>query len=114
MNEKTATRAPKQKRLAALPAPAANDAPKTPLAVAEAFKALHTGEASPHQQQIALQWLIREACGKAHFAYHASDRDTCFALGRQFVGDLVLGLFNADLSSLRREHVESTAPASQS
>jgi hypothetical protein len=52
---------------------------------------------------MALEWLIREACGKAHFAYHETDRDTVFALGRQFVGDLVLGLFNADLSSLRRQ-----------
>jgi hypothetical protein len=71
--------------------------------VASAFKALHAGEASGHQQQIALQWLVREACGKAHFPYHPSDRDTAFALGRQFVGDLVVGLFNADLSSLRRD-----------
>lgn len=74
-----------------------------PLAVAAAFKALHTGEASAHQQQIALQWLVREACGKAHFPYHGeATHDTAFALGRMFVGDLVVGLFNADLSALRR------------
>jgi hypothetical protein len=93
----------KTPRLKALAAPAANAVPAAPLAVAAAFKALHAGEASGHQQQIALQWLVREACGKAHFPYHPSDRDTVFALGRQFVGDLVVGLFNADLSSLRRD-----------
>lgn len=73
-----------------------------PLHVAAAFKALNSGTAEPHQQQEALKWLIREAAGKAHFAYHENERDTVFALGRQFVGELVLGLFNADLSSLRR------------
>jgi ABC-type nickel/cobalt efflux system permease component RcnA len=90
-------------KLKALPPPAANAAPEAPLAVASAFKALHAGEASGHQQQIALQWLIREACGKAHFPYHQSERDTAFALGRYFVADLIVGLFNADLSSLRRD-----------
>lgn len=93
----------KPPKLKALPPPAANAAPEVPLAVAAAFKALHAGEASGYQQQIALQWLIREACGKAHFPYHGEKtHETSFALGRQFVADLVVGLFNADLSSLRR------------
>lgn len=100
----------KTPRLKALPPPAANEVPAAPLAVAAAFKALHAGEASGHQQQIALQWLVREACGKAHFPYHANDRDTVFALGRQFVGDLVVGFFHADLSSLRRQHAETETP----
>jgi ABC-type nickel/cobalt efflux system permease component RcnA len=67
-----------------------------------------------HQQQIALQWLVREACGKAHFPYYGDrTHDTAFALGRQFVGDLVVGLFNADLSSLRRApNVETTVRSS--
>jgi hypothetical protein len=94
---------PKPTKVKALAPPAANAAPVTPLEVVGAFKALHRGEAEPHQQQIALQWLVREACGKAYFPYHPNDRDTAFALGRQFVGDLVVGLFNAELSSLRRD-----------
>lgn len=102
----------KPPRLKALPTPGATEVAPAPLAVAAAFKALHDGKANGHQQQIALQWLLREACGKAHFPYHATDRDTVFALGRQFVGDLVLGLFNADLSALRRAHVETTERAS--
>lgn len=101
-------------RLKAAPTPPANEAPRAPVAVAAAFKALHAGEASPHQQQLALEWLVREACGKAHFPYHATDRDTVFALGRQFVGDLVVGLFNADLSALRRaQHVQTTSRSSE-
>lgn len=102
--------AKKLKALAPLPATAA--APVT-LPVASAIKALHDGTASPHQQQIALQWIVREACGKAHFPYHASERDTAFALGRLFVAEQIVGLFNADLSSLRRQDAETstrTAP----
>lgn len=88
--------------LKALPQPPAAQPPEAPLAVAAAFKALHAGTANGHQQQIALQWLVREACGKAHFPYHPNERDTVFMLGRQFVGDIVIGFFNADLSTLRR------------
>ena len=99
MKDQRAKPAPK---LRALPPPPAAQPPEAPLAVAAAFKALHAGTANGHQQQLALQWLIREACGKAHFPYRETDRDTVFALGRQFVGDIVIGFFNADLSALRR------------
>jgi hypothetical protein len=100
--------------LKALANPPADAVPNAPLAVAAAFKALHTGSANGHQQQIALQWLVREACGKAHFPFYGDrTHDTAFALGRQFVGDLVVGLFNADLSSLRRaQDVETTVRSS--
>ena len=74
--------------------------------IAGAIKALHDGTAAPHQQKMALQWIIREAAGKAYFPYHQSDRDTAFALGKVFVADQIIGLFNADLSTLRREPSE--------
>lgn len=89
-------------KLKALPEPAANAVAPVTVAVAAAIKALHAGQASEHQQQLALQWIIREAAGKAHFPYHATDRDTAFALGRYFVAEQIIGLFNADLTSLRR------------
>ena len=93
-------------RLKPLPNPPAAVPAPVPLAVAASIKALHAGTANEHQQHLALDWIIREACGKAHFAYHQSDRDTAFALGRQFVAEQIIGLFNADLSSLRRaDHV---------
>ena len=85
----------------------ADQVPTAPLAVAAAIKALHAGQASGHQQQTALQWIVREAGGKAHFPYHPSERETAFALGRLFVADLIVGLFNADLSSLRRDDHET-------
>lgn len=96
--------------LKALPPPPANEAPAAPVAVVTAFKALRQGEASAHQQRIALDWLILEACGKKHSPYHAErTHDTAFALGRQFVADMLVGLFNADISALRRaNHGDAT------
>lgn len=98
----------KEPRLKTSTQPAANAMAPASAAVASAIKALHNGTAEPHQQQMALQWIVREAGGKAHFPYHPSDRDTAFALGRYFVADLIVGLINADLSSLRRapDHVQ--------
>jgi hypothetical protein len=90
------------KALKALATPPPTEPAPVPLPVAAAIKALHAGEASGHQQQIALQWIVREAAGKARFPYHPSDRDTAFALGKLFVAEQIIGLFNADLSSLRR------------
>jgi hypothetical protein len=92
----------------AAPRPPIDQAPHAPVAVVAAIKALHRGEASEHQQQLALEWIVREAGGKAHFPYQANDRDTAFALGRLFVADLIVGCFNADLSSLRRDHADPT------
>lgn len=73
-------------------------------AVVVAVKALHTGTATPHQQQLALEWILRTAGAKAHFPYHQNPHDTAFALGRMFVADAIVGLINADFSSLRRQH----------
>ena len=81
-----------------------------PIQIAGAIKAMHRGDASGHQQQIALDWIIREACGKSYFPYHQSDRDTVFALGKLFVADQIVGLINADLSTLRSGHVPEEVP----
>ncbi len=100
-------------RLKVAPKPRADEVGDAPVSVVAAVKALHDGTALPHQQQLALQWIVREACGKAHFPYHQNDRDTAFALGRVFVADVLIGMFNADLSSLRVNHVQSQVPASE-
>jgi hypothetical protein len=92
----------KAKSLKAAPQRAASAVPAAPASIATAIKALHTGQASPHQQQIAMQWIVLEACGKGQFPYHTSDRDTVFALGRLFVAELIVGLVKADLSSIRQ------------
>lgn len=85
----------------AAPPIGAKDLTPAPVDVVRAIKALHAGTAESAQQQLALKWIIREFCAKAHFAYHESDRDTAFHLGRQFVGEAIIGAFNAELSTLR-------------
>ena len=98
------------KRLKAAPVQPASQALPVTLPVASAIQALHAGTATAHQQQMALEWIVREAAGKAHFPYHTSDRDTVFALGRLFVAEQIVGLFNADLSSLRRAEHDASTP----
>lgn len=71
--------------------------------IAASIKALHAGTANSHQQQAALQWILREAGGRAYFPYHPDPHDTAFALGRNFVADAIVGLINAEFSSLRRD-----------
>lgn len=96
-------------KLKALPSPPANAIPPASAHVVASIKALHAGTASAHQQQTALEWIVRQAGGKGTgFPYHPSERDTAFALGRYFVADLIVGLINAELSSLRRPQDDET------
>lgn len=71
------------------------------------LKALQAGNASAHQQQRVLKWLIEEASGCYEFHYYPSERDTAFALGRAFPGQQVVKLLN---TNLRRSDV-SEVPA---
>jgi hypothetical protein len=66
------------------------------------LQAMQRGEASPHQQQQVLKWLIENAAGTYQFHYYPSERDTAFALGRAFPGQQIVKLLNLDLSILRR------------
>lgn len=76
-----------------------------------AFQALQRGDATSHQQQLAVKWLIERAAGTYEHHYYPSDRDTAFALGRRFVGQQVVKLLALNLSTLRREsnHVDQTS-----
>lgn len=85
----------------ALRAPAHEPAPIS-LFMANAVRALAEGQAGEHQQREFVKWLIFQACGKAYPPYHATDRDTAFALGRHFVADQFNGLLTVDLEVLRR------------
>lgn len=81
------------------------------LSDASAIKALGRGDASADQQQRALKWLIEQAAGTYEFNFYPTDRETAFALGREFVGQQIVKLLSLDLSILRRnEHVEETRP----
>jgi hypothetical protein len=77
--------------------------PDYELADASAFQALARGDASADQQQRAIKWLIEKAAGTYEFNYYPSDRDTCFALGRAFVGQQTVKLLKLAIGSLRRD-----------
>ncbi len=84
-----------------MPRPPADKAGQVTYKVAMAMMALRDGVASPDQQQMALKWILGEACAKLHFPYYPNDRDTAFALGRRFVADQITGLFSMDTNALR-------------
>lgn len=65
--------------------------PVTDYADASSLKALHAGTATAHQQQIALNWILRNAAMCKSLAFDPdSNRMTDFALGRQFVGHAIV------------------------
>ncbi len=63
-------------------APAPYEPPDT-----AAIQALARGEAAPHQQVRALQWIVEVAAGTYDQSYRPdSERESAFAEGRRFVG----------------------------
>lgn len=79
---------------------------EAPLKIIKALNDLSAGEATDHQQKMALQWIVNEASRAYVPAYcHGADgsRDTDFALGRAFVGQQIIGLLKIDLISLTGE-----------
>lgn len=71
-----------------------------------AVQALSAGVANEGQQKTALDWILKGACGLYDWPYRDSERETCIALGRQFVGQQIVGLLNVNVSALRQR--EST------
>lgn len=70
-----------------------------------AIQALARGDAKPHQQQIALAWIINEASGTYDEPYRpgvSGERDTTFALGRAFVGRSIVKLTKLNTAVLQR------------
>lgn len=67
-----------------------------------AIKALVRGDADAEQQRLAIEWILRDACGLLEFHFYATDRDTAFALGRAFVGQQINKLINFDPALMRR------------
>lgn len=83
-------------RIPYLPAPYTN-------AEVNAIKALSRGEADKEQQLMAMKWILQDACMKFEFHYYPTDRDTAFALGREFVAQQLVKIINLDTAILRRE-----------
>lgn len=57
-------------------------------------KALAAGVATDRQQQIALKWIIEEACNRYGWPYETDPRATDINLGRMRVGMSILDLVN--------------------
>jgi len=69
-----------------------------------AFQALERGDATEHQQKVALAWLIEQAAGYYDISFSPeSDRLTSFAEGRRFVGSQVVKLLRIDRSKMEKE-----------
>lgn len=67
-----------------------------------ALQALAGGRAEPHQQKIALDYIIKSLAATYDMAYRPeSARDTDFALGRQFVGQQLVFLLNLNLAAFK-------------
>lgn len=69
---------------------------------ASAVQALSSGTANEGQQKRALEWILKNACGLPTWAYRESQRETDIALGRQFVGQQIVGVLNVNISALRK------------
>lgn len=78
--------------------------PAYELADSTAIKALADGTANPEQQQRALRWIIENACGTYELSYRpTSDRDTCLAEGRRFVGLQIVKMLKLNTSALKKD-----------
>jgi len=86
------------------------DAPEAPTcdpADAAAIQALHRGSATADQQKRALTWIIEKGAATYATSYRRGgpegDRDTVFAEGRRFVGNLIVGVLKLKLGQPRRQ-----------
>ena len=102
----------KKTKLVAVQAPAGSAPALFNSGDATAMQALANGVANDGQQKRALDWILKEACGLPVWGYRESQRETDIALGRQFVGQQIVGLINVNVSKLRkREGQEETEHA---
>lgn len=81
--------------------------PTTTLPEAYALQALERGEATPEQQQKALNWLVNKMCLTYDMSYRPdSDRDSAFAEGRRFVGLQIVRFIKTNLAIYKGENDE--------
>ena len=73
------------------------------IADVSAIKALLAGEADSEQQRRAISWVIKKAAGLYDFPFHSTDRETCFALGRGFVGMQIGLLAKVDIAKMKEK-----------
>ena len=69
-------------------------------AVSLAFKCLEKGEASPDQQKLALDFLIKIGCRTYDSDWFLEERISCFAAGRRYVGQQIVELINIKIGKI--------------
>lgn len=89
----------KKTRVPALPPPWTH--PPFLKADAAALQALVRGDASPEQQQRAMNWIINEASGTYAVTYRTDPRDHAFGDGRRFVGQIIVGMLKLPLANMK-------------
>lgn len=77
--------------------------PSYDIADVSAIQAVLSGTAEEDQQRRAMKWIIESAANMYGFQYYPNDRDTNFALGRAFVGQIIVGVSKLNISALRRK-----------
>lgn len=66
------------------------------------IQALERGDATPHQQKLVLDWILDEAARAYDLSFRPeSERETCFAEGRRFVGLQIVKLLKLNTSQMR-------------
>lgn len=69
---------------------------------AGALQALMRGEAEPHQQQRAMRYIVESLAATYDMSFRPkSERDTCFAEGKRFVGNRIVFLTKVNLAKLQ-------------
>lgn len=79
-----------------------------------ALQALSRGEADKRMQLLALDWIIKGACGTYDMPYRPGGeegrRDTDFALGRMFAGQQIVKLLRVNLAMLPNDDPRADPP----
>lgn len=88
-------------RIRPLPAPPVDKAPDATIQQIGALKALAGGRASPHQQNMAWDFILRSACAIQAQSFRPDPQQTAFMEGRRFVGSVLLTLANIDTTTMK-------------
>lgn len=76
--------------------------PEYSIAEAASFQSLSRGDATAHQQKLALDWIISRAAATYDLSFSPeSDSLTAFAEGRRFVGLQIVKMLKIDIEKMK-------------
>ena len=62
--------------------------------IAYAVRGLNAGEATPHQQALALRWIIEEVSKYSDLSFRDNTKHQDFAEGKRYVGHQIIRVLN--------------------